>query len=125
LGKTGRNFAAGMSGGIAYVLDWDGDFATRCNKEMVDLDRLDLAEEIVEIKAMIERHVQYTNSDLGRRVLNDWREMVPKFVKVYPKDYKRMLEIIAQVEAEGLSGEEAIMTAFEMNKNDQTRVSGN
>ncbi|HRV93640.1 MAG TPA: glutamate synthase large subunit [Anaerolineae bacterium] len=125
LGKTGRNFAAGMSGGFAYVLDWEGDFATRCNKEMVDLDRLELAEEIVEVKAMIERHVQYTNSELGRRVLADWKAMAPKFVKVYPKDYKRMLEIIAQVEAEGLSGDEALMTAFEMNKNDKTRVSGN
>ncbi|MCB9076940.1 MAG: glutamate synthase large subunit [Anaerolineaceae bacterium] len=125
LGKTGRNFAAGMSGGFAYVLDWEGDFATRCNQEMVDLDRLELAEEIVEVKAMIERHVQYTNSELGRRVLADWKAMAPKFVKVYPKDYKRMLEIIAQVEAEGLSGDEALMTAFEMNKNDKTRVSGN
>ena len=125
LGQTGRNFAAGMSGGIAYVLDWNDDFASRCNRNMVDLERLDLAEEIVEVKAMIERHVQYTNSNLGRRVLANWRQMVPKFVKVYPKDYKRMLQIIAQVEAEGVSGEEAIMTAFEMNKNDQTRVSGN
>ncbi|MCB0171543.1 MAG: glutamate synthase large subunit, partial [Anaerolineae bacterium] len=75
LGKTGRNFAAGMSGGFAYVLDWEGDFATRCNPEMVDLDRLELAEEIVEVKAMIERHVQYTNSELGRRVLADWKAM--------------------------------------------------
>ncbi|MCB0192157.1 MAG: glutamate synthase large subunit [Anaerolineae bacterium] len=125
LGKSGRNFAAGMSGGLAYVLDWDGDFATRCNMEMVDLYPLELAEEIVEVKAMIERHVQYTNSDLGRRVLADWKAMVPKFVKVYPRDYKRMLEIIAQVEAEGLSGDEALMAAFEMNKNDKTRVSGN
>ena len=114
-----------ISGGFAYVLDWEGDFATRCNKEMVDLDRLELAEEIVEVKAMIERHVQYTNSELGRRVLADWKAMAPKFVKVYPKDYKRMLEIIAQVEAQGLSGDEALMTAFEMNKNDKTRVSGN
>ncbi len=125
LGKTGRNFAAGMSGGIAYVLDWDGNFANHCNKEMVDLERITLAEEVVELKTMIERHVAYTSSDLGRRVLAQWDSLLPKFVKVYPKDYRRMLEIIAQVEAEGLSGDEAIMTAFEKNKNDQSRVSGN
>ena len=82
-------------------------------------------ERLIEVKAMIERHVQYTGSGLGRRVLDEWDEMVPKFVKVYPKDYKRMLEIIAQVEAEGLSGDAATMTAFEKNKNDQSRVSGN
>src|SRR5690606_28078647 len=125
LGQTGRNFAAGMSGGIAYVLDWQGDFATRCNKEMVDRDRLELAEEIVEVKAMIECHVQYTHGDLGGRVLADWNAMLPKFGKVYPKDYKRRLEIIDQLEPEGLRGDEAIMAAFEMNKNDKTRVSGN
>ncbi|MCG3209159.1 MAG: Ferredoxin-dependent glutamate synthase 1 [Anaerolineae bacterium] len=125
LGKTGRNFAAGMSGGIAYVLDWDGNFANHCNKEMVDLERITLAEEAVELKGMIERHVQYTNSALGGRVLAGWAGLLPKFVKVYPKDYKRMLEIIAQVEAQGLSGDEAIMAAFEQNKNDLTRVSGN
>jgi len=125
LGKTGRNFAAGMSGGAAYVLDWDGNFATRCNRQMVELEPLTLAEEIIEVKAMVERHVDYTNSKLGRRALAQWNKLLPKFVKVNPKDYKRMLKIITQVEAKGLSGEEAIMAAFEQNKNDQSRISGN
>ena len=90
LGRTGRNFAAGMSGGVAYVLDEHGDFATRCNKEMVYLEKLDDPAEIDEVKAMIERHVEYTGSDLGRRVLANWANNLPKFVKVMPKDYKRI-----------------------------------
>ncbi len=125
LGRTGRNFAAGMSGGLAYVLDWNGDFATRCNKEMVSLEPLVAPDEVAAVQTMIQSHVQYTGSELGQRVLAQWADLLPKFVKVYPKDYKRMLEIIAGVEAKGLSGDEAIMTAFEMNKNDLTRVSGN
>ncbi|MEW5956562.1 MAG: glutamate synthase large subunit [Chloroflexota bacterium] len=125
LGRTGRNFAAGMSGGIAYVLDEAGDFHRRCNQEMISLERLDDPAEIAEVAAMIQRHARYTNSDLARRVLDTWPARVSRFVKVMPKDYKRMLEAFAQVEAAGLSGDEAVMTAFELNKNDQTRVSGN
>jgi glutamate synthase (ferredoxin) len=114
-----------MSGGIAYVIDWQGDFQRRCNQQMVGLERLEEAEEIEEVKDMIQRHANYTNSDLARRVLSQWDEIAPKFVKVMPKDYKRMLEAFKQVEEAGLSGEEAVMTAFEMNKNDAARVSGN
>ena len=125
LGATGRNFAAGMSGGIAYVLDWNGDFARRCNQEMVDLERIENTEEIAELRSMVQRHADYTNSALGWRVLIRWDELLPQFVKVMPKDYKRMLEAFARVHAAGLSGEEAIMAAFEMNKNDTARVSGN
>jgi glutamate synthase (ferredoxin) len=125
LGRTGRNFAAGMSGGIAYVLDWDGDFHTRCNQEMVDLEKLEEATEIEAVKGMIERHAEYTHSELGWRVLGRWDELRPKFVKVMPKDYKRMLEAFQRVEEAGLSGDEAVMVAFEQNKNDLARVSGN
>ena len=125
LGQTGRNFGAGMSGGIAYVLDEAGNFYNHCNQEMVDLDKLVDQAEIDEVEAMIRRHADYTNSELAWRILGRWAEMVPKFVKVFPRDFKRMLEAFAQVEAEGLSGEEAVMTAFELNKNDQARVSGN
>jgi len=125
LGRTGRNFAAGMSGGVAYVLDEAGDFATRCNQEMVGLEKLQDPDEMAELAAMIQQHAQYTGSTLARRVLDQWPTIAAKFVKVMPKDYKRMLEAFAQVEAEGLSGEEAVMVAFEMNKNDQSRVSGN
>jgi glutamate synthase (ferredoxin) len=129
LGATGRNFAAGMSGGIAYVLDTNGDFARRCNQEMVDLERFDSAawrpEEIAELRGMVQRHAETTHSALGWRVLIRWDELLPQFVKVMPKDYKRMLEAFARVHAAGLSGEEAIMAAFELNKNDTARVSGN
>lgn len=125
LGKTGRNFAAGMSGGIAYVFDWDDDFETRCNQQMVYIERITDAVETEEVRGMIERHANYTDSDLAQRVLANWDELLPRFVRVMPKDYKRMLEIFERVEAEGLSGEEAVMAAFEINKSDLSRVSGN
>jgi len=125
LGRTGRNFAAGMSGGVAYVLDESGDFYRRCNREMVFLEPLEEDEDLVRVQDMIRRHVEYTGSEVGRRVLGQWEFLVTSFVKVMPKDYKRMLEAFRLVEAAGITGEEAIMTAFEQNKNDLTRVSGN
>jgi glutamate synthase domain-containing protein 2/glutamate synthase domain-containing protein 1/glutamate synthase domain-containing protein 3 len=125
LGSTGRNFAAGMSGGIAYVLDEAGDFPRRCNQQMVTLERLVDETEIREVETMIRQHAEYTNSELAWRILADWEHKIPKFVKVIPKDYKRMLQAIERVEAAGLSGEAAVMMAFEQNKNDHARVSGN
>jgi glutamate synthase (ferredoxin) len=127
LGRTGRNFAAGMSGGIAYVLDQEGDFAVRCNRAMVDLERLDGMQpaEIAEVKAMVQRHAQVTGSALAWRVLLRWDELLPQFVKVLPQDYRRVLESLAEMQAAGLSGDDAVMAAFELNKNDQARVSGN
>jgi glutamate synthase (ferredoxin) len=125
LGKTGRNFAAGMSGGIAYVVDWDGDFATRVNKEMVGLEALEDAAEIAEVKTLVQRHADATHSDLAWRVLIRWDELLPRFVKVMPKDYKRVLTAFAEVAAQGLSGDEAVMAAFESNKRDVARVGGN
>ena len=125
LGHTGRNFAAGMSGGVAYVLDVVGDFPMRCNMAMVGLEKLADPEDIREVRAMIQRHVEYTNSERARNILKLWEEMVPKFVKVMPKDYKRVLEATKRVMAAGLSGEEAIMAAFEQNAHDLARVGGN
>lgn len=125
LGPTGRNFAAGMSGGVAYVLDEAGDFHRHCNQEMVLLERLEDAEEINEVERMLRRHAQYTNSERARLILARWEELVPRFVKVMPKDYKRVLEALERVTKAGLSGEEAIMAAFEANKADLARVSGN
>jgi glutamate synthase (NADPH/NADH) large chain len=125
LGKTGRNFAAGMSGGISYVIDWDGQFINRCNFEMVALEHLEEEAETAEIRGMIEKHVQYTDSELGRNVLADWDHVVTKFVKIIPKDYKRMMEQIAKVQAQGLSGEQALLAAFEANMRDLSRVGGN
>ena len=125
LGPTGRNFAAGMSGGIAYVLDWNRDFRKNVNREMVGLEKLSDAREIVELKMLLEKHARLTGSDIAQKVLANWDAFVPKFVKVLPKDYKRMLEAFAEVEARGLSGDEAVMAAFEMNKNDASRTGGN
>jgi glutamate synthase (ferredoxin) len=125
LGRTGRNFAAGMSGGMAYVLDLVGDFQRHCNQEMVSLRRLEDTAEIAEVEAMIRRHAEYTHSQLAQRVLADWPGMVKRFVKVLPKDYERMLAAFKEVEAMGLSGEAAVMAAFEQNKNDLARVGGN
>jgi glutamate synthase domain-containing protein 2/glutamate synthase domain-containing protein 1/glutamate synthase domain-containing protein 3 len=124
LGPTGRNFAAGMSGGIAYVLDEAGDFHRRCNPQMVGLERLETPEEIEEVRQMIERHARHTRSQRAFQVLALWRQHVPKFVKVMPKDYKRMLDAIARVRETGVTGDEAVMLAFEENARDVSRIGG-
>ncbi len=125
LGPTGRNFAAGMSGGVAYVLDEAGDFAKQANVSMVGLEKVETKAEIAELRAIIERHVDYTKSARGQQVLAHFDAMLPKFVKVLPKDYKRMLACIEKAESQGLTGEEAIMAAFEENARDLSRVGGN
>ncbi|MBI1785698.1 glutamate synthase subunit alpha, partial [Candidatus Sumerlaeota bacterium] len=101
LGKTGRNFAAGMSGGIAYVLDEDGTFPIRCNMGMIGLEKLENEEEIAQMRGMIERHFKYTGSTPAKRVLDNWKTMLPKFVKVMPNDYKRVLMEWAKDESNG------------------------
>ena len=125
LGPTGRNFAAGMSGGTAYVLDEAGDFHTRCNQDMVSLLQLGNEDEIEEVKSMIEKHVKYTKSKQGSRILSRWEEIAPKFVKVLPNDYARVLQALKRVEETGVSGEEAVMAAFKANVSDMARVGGN
>ena len=92
LGPTGRNFAAGMSGGIAYVWDPNNQFAANCSLDMVDLDGIEAQEEALELRSMIERHVRYTGSTVGQRLLDGWEDHVHQFVKVMPVDYKRVLE---------------------------------
>src|SRR5208283_3878482 len=124
LGRTGRNFAAGMSGGVAYVYDPDGDFPAHCNQEMVSLETLKDADEIEIIWKLIQRHQAYTKSERAAKVLADWRKLVPKFVKVMPKDYQRVLESMKKVKEQGLTGDEAIMAAFEENVRDVARVGG-
>ncbi len=125
LGHTGRNFAAGMSGGIAYVIDWDGEFESRCNREMVELGYLEDPDEADEVRSMIEKHARYTSSKLAHRVLAKWDDTRQRIVKILPRDYKQVLEAIRQVEAAGLSGDEAVMAAFEMNTQALVRASGN
>jgi glutamate synthase (ferredoxin) len=115
LGPTGRNFAAGMSGGIAYVMDDRGDFAARCNKEMVQLTSLRVAEEIESVKQQIFRHAEYTGSIRATEILLSWEEFAPKFVVVMPNDYHRILEAQKHLLETGLNAEEAEMAAFESN----------
>ena len=90
LGNTGRNFAAGMSGGIAYIYDVRGQFPALCNKEMVDLDPVG-AGDIPELKDMIQRHYAYTGSAVAKFVLDDFENQLQHFVKVFPTDYKKVL----------------------------------
>ena len=125
LGRTGRNFAAGMSGGIAYVLDETEDFETRCNTDMVELYRLQDQEEVDLIQEMIRKHAEYTQSKRAWTVLAFWEEMLPKLWKVYPSDYRRVIEAQLRVKETGLSDEEAVMVAFEQNAADAARVGGN
>jgi glutamate synthase domain-containing protein 2/glutamate synthase domain-containing protein 1/glutamate synthase domain-containing protein 3 len=115
LGKTGRNFAAGMSGGTAYVLDEAGDFKNRCNLELVALEKLTDADETEEVWKLIQRHQAFTKSERAAKILADWKNFVPKFVKVLPQDYARVLASLKRVQSQGLSGEDAIMAAFEEN----------
>ncbi|MGH8024392.1 MAG: glutamate synthase-related protein, partial [Limisphaerales bacterium] len=124
LGRTGRNFAAGMSGGIAYVLDEAGDFASRCNMELVGLEPLSEADEIEWVWKLIQRHQAYTRSEYATKVLGNWSGFVPKFVKVLPKDYARVVEALKKAESRGLSGDQAVMAAFEENIRDVARVGG-
>jgi glutamate synthase (NADPH/NADH) large chain len=100
LGKTGRNFAAGMSGGVAYVLDLDGDFERRCNREMVELEPLMEAHDIHEVRTMIAAHVRHTGSLHAAAILERWSEMFSRFVRVMPRDYKRVLMAEAQARSE-------------------------
>jgi glutamate synthase (ferredoxin) len=125
LGTTGRNFAAGMSGGIAYVLDLTGEFPGRCNKDMVGLETLSDPEEKAEVYRMIKRHFDHTGSHRAESILELWEGIVGKFVKVIPKDYQRMLECLNRAREAGLTGDEAVMRAFQENSQDLARVTGN
>jgi glutamate synthase domain-containing protein 3 len=91
LGDTGRNFAAGMSGGIAYVWDRKGDFASRCNLGMVELETMEADEDIAELRQLVDKHFKLTGSTVARAALEDWDNVLSQFVKVMPIDYKRVL----------------------------------
>jgi glutamate synthase (NADPH/NADH) large chain len=102
LGPTGRNFAAGMSGGIAYVWDREGDFLSRCNLGMVDLEKIDTDEDAAEVRDLIDLHLRYTGSTVAARVLADWDILRPQFVKVMPIDYRKVLDQQRRMAAEGV-----------------------
>ena len=112
LGKTGKNFAAGMSGGIAYVLDEDWDFYQRVNKDMVSLEPVEHKYDVSLLKDLIREHVELTGSPRGKKILDNFGEYLPKFKKVLPHDYDKMLRLIAQMEEKGEDSEQAQIEAF-------------
>ena len=115
LGPTGKNFAAGMSGGIAYVLDEDRIFYKRLNKELVSFEDVSNKYDVLELKGLIQEHVAYTNSEKGKRILDHFSEYLPKFKKIVPHDYRRMMNAIVQMEEKGLNSEQAQIEAFYAN----------
>jgi Glutamate synthase domain 2 len=116
IGKTGKNFAAGMSGGTAYVLDEDRDFYTRVNKELVSLEEVLHKQDVAMLKEMLESHVEATGSKKGKEILDDFGTYLGKFKKVLPYDFDKMYKTIIKMEEKGLSGEEAQIEAFYANK---------
>ena len=115
LGHTGKNFAAGMSGGIAYVLDEENDLYTKVNKNMVSIEKITSKYDVLEMKGMIQDHVALTNSEKGKMILENFEEYLPKFKKIIPHEYNRMLMTIVQMEEKGLSSEQAQIEAFYAN----------
>jgi glutamate synthase (ferredoxin) len=132
IGKTGRNFAAGMSGGVAYVLDESGEggavgggFERVCNKEMVELFPLSDPAEVALVRRLLEGHFEYTGSTRAKALLDDWKTTVSRFVRIVPNDYRRVIEAQTRMRERGLSEEEAEMAAFDENVLDARRVAGN
>ena len=119
LGRVGKNFAAGMSGGIAYVLDGDSDLYTKVNKNMVAIEKLTSKYDVLELKEIINDHVKYTNSEKGKEILDNFSEYLPKFKKIIPHEFEKMQMAIVQMEEKGLSSEQAQIEAFyaSMNEN--------
>ena len=117
LGQVGKNFAAGMSGGIAYVLDLDSRLYQKVNKAMVNIERVTDKYDVQELKGMIQEHVAYTNSEVGKKILDNFKEYLPKFKKIIPEDYEKMMSTIIQMEEKGLSREKAKIEAFSLIKN--------
>ena len=107
LGEVGKNFAAGMSGGIAYVLDRENDLYTKLNKSLVGFGAVTKPEDVAQLKGLIEEHVAWTDSKLGKKILKNFDTCLPHFKKIVPHDYAKMLDSIAEFEAEGMSREEA------------------
>ena len=117
LGQVGKNFAAGMSGGTAYVLDMDSRLYMKVNKDMVNIERVTDKYDVQELKSMIQEHVSYTNSEIGKEILDNFKDYLPKFKKIIPEDYEKMMAAIIQMEEKGLSREKAKIEAFNKIKN--------
>ncbi len=114
LGSVGKNFAAGMSGGVAYVLDEDNDLYTKINKTMVSSREITSKYDVMDMKEMLEEHVRVTGSVKGKEILEHFEDYLPKFKKIIPHDYEQMLGLIAKAEERGLSPEQAQSEAFYM-----------
>lgn len=112
LGKTGKNFAAGMSGGIAYVLDEENELYKNLNKAMIHIEKVEEKYDIQELREMIEKHVQETGSEKGQRILDNFEAYLPRFKKIIPVDYKKMITLSTKLEEKGMSREQAQMEAF-------------
>ncbi len=112
LGRTGKNFAAGMSGGVAYVLDEHHHLYKRLNKELVECGEVTEQRDIDELKALITEHVAATNSEKGKRVLSNYEEYLPLFKKVIPHDYKIIVDAIEENERSGMNAEQSRIEAF-------------
>src|SRR5262249_17470138 len=121
LGPTGKNFAAGMSGGIAYVFDEHRTFPRLCNMEMVKIGPLDDEDDVAEVQGLLRKFAEYTGSEKGWRLLERWDAMRSRFVKVYPNDYRRVRETQRRFKEQGLTDDEAVMAAFEENARDVAR----
>ena len=117
IGDVGKNFAAGMSGGIAYVLDEKNDLYTKVNKQMVAIEKVTNKYDVQDVKNMIQEHVANTNSVKGKQILEHFEEYLPKFKKIIPYDYSRMLATIVKMEEKGLSSQQAQIEAFYANTN--------
>ena len=112
LGRTGKNFAAGMSGGIAYVLDETHDLYSRLNKALVSLESVTKQQDAEELHSLIEAHVEATGSPKGKRILDDFAAYLPLFKKIIPHDYEKIMSTVASLTAEGMPVEEAEIEAF-------------
>ena len=119
LGKGGKNFAAGMSGGVAYVLDEDNDLYTKINKTMVSSREITSKYDVMDMKDMLAAHVKATGSKKGKEILDHFEDYLPKFKKIIPHDFEQMLGLIAKAEERGLSPEQAQSEAFYMKQGEQ------
>jgi glutamate synthase domain-containing protein 2/glutamate synthase domain-containing protein 1/glutamate synthase domain-containing protein 3 len=124
IGPTGRNFGAGMTGGVAYVWDVTGDFSKKVNREMVDIEPME-EEDVQEVHGLLVKHLLHTTSTVAKRILEEGPALIRTFVKVMPRDYKRMISTIKKMHQAGMTGDQAIMAAFEENARDLSRVGGN
>ena len=115
LGRTGKNFAAGMSGGVAYVLDEENELYKNLNKEMISIENVETKPDIQELRQMITGHVEATASEKGMEILEHFETYIPKFKKIIPNDYKKMIMIAARLEEQGMKPEEAQLEAFNEN----------